>query len=114
MSPSDYVAQSTTVSFGSCDKRKCVTVSIVDDVILENPESFHITVERPSDVDTRITVDPAAGAVTITDDDGKHFAHVSSLEMIPILLKSGRFVSGENTLPSPRGCGCGSSVCYCV
>ena len=47
-----------------------MSLCIVDDVILENPESFHITVERPSDVDTRITVDPAAGVVTIIDDDG--------------------------------------------
>ena len=68
----DYLPHhpSTTISFGSCEKRKCVTICIVDDVILENTESFHITVERPSDVDTRITVDPAAGTVTIFDDDG--------------------------------------------
>ena len=54
-----------------------MSLCIVDDVIPENPESFHITVERPSDVDTRITVNPAAGVVTIIDDDGK-FAHVCS------------------------------------
>ena len=47
-----------------------MSLCIVDDVIPENPECFHITVERPSDVDTRITVDPAAGVVTILDDDG--------------------------------------------
>ena len=52
-----------------------MTLSIVDGVMLENPESFHITVERPSDMDTRITVDPAAGVVTT---NGKKFAHACS------------------------------------
>ena len=45
---------------------------IMDDIILENDESFILTLERTSDLDSRITLDPVNGVVEITENDGRY------------------------------------------
>ena len=45
-------------------------VNITDDEILENIESFNFTLERTSELDIRITLDPVDGVVQINDNDG--------------------------------------------
>ena len=42
---------------------------IVDDTILENDESFDVTLERTPDLNSRITLDPVNGVVEIADND---------------------------------------------
>ena len=50
-----------------------MNVSIVDDTVLENVESFVVTLERVPELDSRITLDPVEGFVEITDNDGMYF-----------------------------------------
>ena len=68
--PMDYLGVSTILMFEACQRRSCVTVTIVDDEVLENVESFNVTLERTPGLDMRITLDPVDGVVEITDDDG--------------------------------------------
>ena len=56
----------TILMFAACEMRSCVNVSIVDDMILENTESFDVILERTPDLDSRITLDPGNGIVEIT------------------------------------------------
>ena len=56
--------------FAQCEKRSCRSVSIVDDVILEDVESYGIILEKTPDLE--ITLDPADGVVKITDNDGRY------------------------------------------
>ena len=44
---------------------------IVDDNTSERIESFHLTLERTPDLDSRIILNPTDRAVTILDDDGE-------------------------------------------
>lgn len=69
---SDYTTESdVTFSFSRCQTRSCVTVAIVDDLVLELVEYFHIFLERTGGLDSRITLTPDEGRVNINDDDGK-------------------------------------------
>ena len=60
------------LSFAPCDKRICVDVPIVDDEIVENDESFEVTLQRPPGLDTTITLAPVDGVVEISENDGKY------------------------------------------
>ena len=64
----DYIGPSTILRFPTCGTRQCVNVSIVDDDVLENVESFYVTLERTPGLDVRITLDPVDGIISITDD----------------------------------------------
>ena len=48
----------------------CLNISVPDDMIVEDSETFTITVEtsNPNDV----IMGPSTAIVTIADDDGKH------------------------------------------
>ena len=70
----DYIGLSTILNFPSCGTKQCVDVTIVDDDVSENVESFHVTLERTLGLDMRITLDPVDGVVEITDDDGLFFS----------------------------------------
>ena len=69
----DYIELSTILNFPACGTKRCVDVTIVDDNVLENVESFTVTLERTPGLDMRITLDPVDGVVEITDDDGLFF-----------------------------------------
>ena len=70
----DYGELSTILSFRTCGTRQCVNMSIVDDDVLENVESFDVTLERTPGLDVRITLDPVDGTISITDDgEGNSF-----------------------------------------
>ena len=47
-----------------------MNVSIENDDVLEVIETFDVTLERPSGLDSRITLDPVDGQIQITDNDG--------------------------------------------
>ena len=83
----DYGELSTILSFPTCGTRQCVNVSIVDDDVLENVESFHVTLERtPGPNGWRITLDPMDGVIEIRDDDGL-FSNSSGRELYGWLLE---------------------------
>ena len=82
----DYVGLSTILSFPKCGAKQCVNVTIVDDDVLENVESFHVTLERTPGLDMRITLYPVDGVVEITDDDGLFF-NSSEMELYGRLLE---------------------------
>ena len=112
----DYLGLSTILMFEACDRRHCVNITIVDDEVLERPvESFTVTLERTPFLDSRIERSLAKGEIVIRDNDGVfHNRHAYGV-MSNVLYHSGCCGgSGEDTLPGPRGCGCGRSVCYCV
>ena len=50
--------------------RRCYNLNIVDDVTVENVESFNVSLERTSDLDSRITLDLVNAVVEIIDNDG--------------------------------------------
>ena len=71
VAPMDYEAVSTTLMFAACEKRRCVNVVIVEDIIVESIETFGITLERTPDLDSNITLTPVAEQIEIIDNDCK-------------------------------------------
>ena len=69
-SPIDYEALNETLMFDACQIRKCVNVTINDDLIEEPDERFNFTLTRTPGLSTRITLMPVNGEVEIVDDDG--------------------------------------------
>lgn len=68
----DFIASSSTVRFPACETRRCVDVTIVDDLVRELfRESFAVYITRSPNMDRRITLNPAAVNVNIfiTDND---------------------------------------------
>ena len=63
----DYIGLSTFLRFPACEAKQCVDVTTVDDNVLENVESFDVTLERTPGLDMRITLDPVDGVVEITE-----------------------------------------------
>ena len=76
VAPMDYSAVSALMMFDSCETRQCIDISIVNDAVRENTESFFVTLVRTPDLDHRITLDPVAGEIDITTDDGLLDVHV--------------------------------------
>ena len=73
VSPDDFIAlPSTLLSFDECDTRACISITIVDDSMVEMTESFNVTLDRIAGLDSRITLNPSRveGVIQITDDDG--------------------------------------------
>ena len=46
-------------------------MTITDDEILEDNESYEVTLQRTSDLDNRIILAPMTAEINIIDDDGK-------------------------------------------
>ena len=65
----DYEELDVIVMFTVNEIRKCVDVTIVDDVIPEQAENFFYTLERTPGLDPRISLTPVNGEIVI-DDDG--------------------------------------------
>ena len=69
-SPMDYGSVTTTLPFAACEDMSCQNISIVDDEVLENTESFFATLER-NGLDSRITLNPTRAEIEILDDDSE-------------------------------------------
>ena len=68
---SDYSSVVIPVTFEPCEMRKCITVTITDDLTVEETEeSFIVRLERGSMTNSIITVESVPAVVTIRDDDG--------------------------------------------
>ena len=71
----DYVAlasgalASVPLSFGACDFKQCVNVTIVDDDVPEGMENFFASLLRPSALPSSITLNPTEAELTIFDND---------------------------------------------
>lgn len=63
---SDYVAASGTVTFGPGETQKTITVTVLDDALVENAENFFVTINNAGGAS--IGRDSTA-TVTISDDD---------------------------------------------
>ena len=49
--------------------RSCVSLSIINDMVVENVESFGVSLKITDDLDSRIIFNPANGMIDITDND---------------------------------------------
>ena len=73
----DYDGINVILLFAACQRRSCVNVTIIDDEMLENTESFNFTLERTTGLSDRITLDPVDGVVEIIDDDGMFVSSIT-------------------------------------
>ena len=64
----DFVSVFTSLGFEKCSNRSCTKISIQSDKIMEETDTFTITLERTFGLDSRIQLDPSEGVVTIFDD----------------------------------------------
>ena len=69
----DHHGMSTDLLFAPCTSEHCYHIPITDDVIVEQHESFFVSLERPDNLDERITLDSGytEKEVIILDDDSK-------------------------------------------
>ena len=72
----DYVQDTTTLTFDACEPIMCGTLRALDDCVLEEDETFHMTLEVPSGQDPRIKIDRGRGDVTIIDQNSMHPKYV--------------------------------------
>ena len=66
----DYGARDVILQFVACDTRKCMNVTIVDDIQVEPDESLTYHLARTPGLDSSIQLDPVNGEIEIVDDDG--------------------------------------------
>ena len=71
VSPDDYCAVDTVVRFGANTREQCVDISIRDDDVVEQTESFIVTLERPPDLNDSVSLSPTKQTITIINDDGE-------------------------------------------
>ena len=64
----DYEAVTTTLTFNVSITTKVVTIPILDDMIIENSESFRVILTT---FDTAVTLRLQTTSITIGDNDGK-------------------------------------------
>ena len=67
VAPMDYTALSTLLRFGRCEKTKCVTIAIVDDILPEEVESFNVTLEMTENVSPYVFLHTHEAVVQIFD-----------------------------------------------
>ena len=70
VSPDDYLSLAVILPFAACQTRSCVTVTIVDDFIDEDNETFFYDLERTPGLHPNIDLDPVLGECVIEDNDG--------------------------------------------
>lgn len=73
---SDYTGASGTLTFGSGESAKTITVSSLEDVVVEGDESFTVSLSNPAG-DASL-VSPTSTVVTISDDDAEIYLRAST------------------------------------
>ena len=72
--PSDFrdflSINQTLEGFGNSKRRQCFNVTITDDDVCEDAETFTVTLEQPFD-ESQVKIQPGIVTVTIIDCDGK-------------------------------------------
>ena len=70
VSGSDYGhVNDNLVGFDSCQKKKCIDVTIVDDTFSEKEEQFNIHLRRTPGHGKNLELDKNDGVIKITDND---------------------------------------------
>ena len=67
----DYGALDVILTFDECEKRRCINVTITQDLVDEPDEFFNFYLNRTTDLSPRITLNPMEGRIEIVDDDGE-------------------------------------------
>ena len=62
--------------FDECEKRRCVNVSITQDLVDEPDEFFTFHLDRATDLSPRIELNPVDGRIEIVDDNGEQCTSV--------------------------------------
>ena len=78
VSQEDYEELTTQLIFKSCERRKCINVTIRNNDIAEEAESFGLRLERTTNFHSRIILNPENATVQIADNDGMYAARLSS------------------------------------
>ena len=65
----DYEAVSQSLTFSATTSRVCFDTVTVDDDLLEDNETYRLTLTSD---EPGLTLDPDMAVVTIVNDDGKH------------------------------------------
>ena len=65
----DYVQITEVMPFTSCQRARCIGITIVDDLALEDDESFNVSLER-NGLDDSIRLEPTTGQTHVIDNDG--------------------------------------------
>ena len=69
------------MTFEPCEIRKCITVSITDDLTVEEvEESFVVRLDIDPMINSMITVEPVPAVVTIRDNDGRLSRNVLTMK----------------------------------
>ena len=72
----DYTAVSTLLEFAVCETQSCANITIEDDLVLEMEERFDISLNRTTDLDPRITLNPTLGQIVIIDNDSEILTYI--------------------------------------
>ena len=67
----DYTPQNRLLRFTANQKKLCINIPIINDLRIEQRESFGIVLERSADTDHRISIHQDMGVVHIENDDGE-------------------------------------------
>ena len=67
---SDYVAPSNRLEFESCATRQCLEIVIFNDLVLEDDESFNVTLSLDAGTSKNILLGVTTAKVLIIDADG--------------------------------------------
>ena len=54
----DYEGLSVPLTFGSCDERQCIDVTIENDNNIGSNEFFSVSLQRTTNLDSRIALNP--------------------------------------------------------
>ena len=68
---SDYAVLPTTVEFQECDNRLCVRLFILDDDVVENPETVTVSVRSGTPRHDRISFSSRTTQIEVIDNDSK-------------------------------------------
>ena len=74
VAPADYQAVARTITFSSTVSNVSVSVTIIDDGILESTENFLVNLTDPQSL-TGVSIMPSTANVNIMDNDGKLIDH---------------------------------------
>lgn len=67
----DHHALSTILTFKECDMSHCIQVILIDDMMVEQPEDFHVTLQRTPELSEQIQLDIQRKRVTILERDSE-------------------------------------------
>ena len=69
MESNDYGRFINFVGFTSCQRTRCVDITITDDLVLEDVESFNVSLDQ-NGLGNDIRLEPNVSKIEIRDDDG--------------------------------------------